>query len=545
MVGVFFISRRVVPRDASLYLGDVFFIERDGYMKKVLLVLMMLGAFLLTSCQTATPVKELSTEEKNVLLENAGPILKDVLTTGELIVLTSPDYPPYAYIKVVNGTPQVVGFDVDVAQLIADRLGVKLVIKELQFNSIIVALNTGTGHLGISGFTPTEERKQAIDFSIEYLSGNQTYIANKNVADKIKTKEDLSNYKVGVQMGSLQEQIAIDLGLTNLLTLKDLNMLVNEVNTGKLDAMIVSENSAKNFLINNKDVVMGNFILDEEGSEGVAVAVPKGNEDMVAIVDEVLKELMDSGELYTMFDEATERSNDAAKESGQSVGFSFIWQYRTLFINGLITTLGISLITVVLGTVLGFLIALGRLSKYKAIKGIFTGYVSILRGTPLLVQVYIIVFGLPQFGISFPEVSWITNSSYLFGALFALVLNSSAYVSEIFRAGIQNVDSGIVEAGRSLGLTKRMTMKMIILPVAIKNVLPALGNEFVVMIKESSIVSVVGVTDLMYAADKAGSASYKRFEALIVAAIIYFIVTSVLAWMLKKYEEKVSLYDKH
>ncbi len=514
-------------------------------MKKLLLAVMVLGAFMLTSCQTTTKVDTLSTSEKNELLTNAGPLMKDILTKGELTVLTSPDYPPFAYTTVANGVTTVVGFDIDLAQKIADHLGVKLVIQEMQFNSIIIALTSGTGHLGISGFSPTEERRQAIDFSDNYLAGNQTYIANINVADKIQTEEDLKQFKVGVQLGSLQEQIATDLGLTNPLVLKDLSMLVSEVNTGKLDALIISENSAKNYLLSNKNAVMGNFTFGGEGSEGMAVAVPKGNEDLVAAINVVIQELNDSGEMQTMYEEATKKSNESAESNNQDLGFGFLWKYRSMFVNGLITTLAISLFTVLVGTALGFIIAKGRLSNYGIIKAIFGAYVSILRGTPLLVQVYIIVFGLPRFGINFPEVSWIPQSSYLFGALVALVLNSSAYVSEIFRAGIQNVDSGLVEASRSLGLSKKQTMKMIVMPIAIKNVLPALGNEFVVMIKESSIVSVIGVTDLMYAADKAGLASYKRLESLLVAAVIYFIVTSVLAWALKKYEEKVSQYDKH
>lgn len=155
-----------------------------------------------------------------------------------------------------------------------------------------------------------------------------------------------------------------------------------------------------------------------------------------------------------------------------------------------------------------------------------------------MIQLFIFWFGIPQlFHIRLKPVGPIP-AEFIIGAI-ALAINSGAYVAEIFRAGIQAVDKGQMEAGRSLGLSEKQTLKHIILPQAIKNILPALGNEFVVIIKESAIVSVIGLADLMYNADKVTAATYNAFGVYIVAAFIYFILTSVCSKLVSVFERRL------
>ncbi|WNQ13039.1 amino acid ABC transporter permease [Paenibacillus aurantius] len=212
--------------------------------------------------------------------------------------------------------------------------------------------------------------------------------------------------------------------------------------------------------------------------------------------------------------------------------FSFLPEYYDYFLKGAQITIYLSIVTVVLGVLLGILLALMKMSEIKPFRWAATAYIEFIRGTPLLVQLFIIFYGLPQLS------QFLEMPDFVAGAL-ALSINSAAYVAEIFRAGIQAIDKGQMEAARSLGMSKRMAMRHIILPQAFKNILPALGNEFIVVIKESSIVMVIGIHELMYNANVVKGAIYRPFEPLVAAAILYFILTFTLSKLLGVAERRM------
>lgn len=214
--------------------------------------------------------------------------------------------------------------------------------------------------------------------------------------------------------------------------------------------------------------------------------------------------------------------------------FSYFWDYKDYFLSGVGWTLLLSLVTVVFGFVLGVVLVLMRLSKIKPFKWFAVAYIEFLRGTPLMVQLFIIYFGLPSVGIEFPK--------FLAGAI-ALSLNSAAYLAEIFRGGIQAIDKGQLEAARSLGMSHGMAMRYIILPQAFKQVLPSIGNEFIVIIKESSIVSLVGITDIMYQEEVVRGSTYAAMQPLIIAAALYFILTFTLSKILGIAERRLHTGD--
>jgi arginine/lysine/histidine transport system permease protein len=217
------------------------------------------------------------------------------------------------------------------------------------------------------------------------------------------------------------------------------------------------------------------------------------------------------------------------------VDFSFLQKYYGFFIDGTSITLFLSFFGVALGVMLGVILALMKLSKNILLKSFSTAYIELVRGTPLLVQLYIIYYGLPRLvGLDFGDITL---------GIVAISLNSAAYVAEIIRAGILSIDKGQMEAARSLGMPHNMAMKTIIIPQAFKNILPALGNEFIVLIKESSIVSVVGIHDLMYNADTVRGNTYLPFEPLIIAALIYFVITFILSKLLGLLERRMRAGD--
>ncbi len=224
-----------------------------------------------------------------------------------------------------------------------------------------------------------------------------------------------------------------------------------------------------------------------------------------------------------------------------SLDFSFLSEYYPLYISGTKNTILLAIFSVLLGTVVGTGLALMKLCKNKVLKGISIAYIEFIRGTPLLIQLFIFYYAvLPAIGIS-------SRGSTIFGGDFvgflaciiALSLNSGAYVAEIIRAGIESIDNGQMEAARSLGMTKAQSMRFIILPQAVKNILPALGNEFIVVIKESAIVSVIGIQEIMYNAGTIRSATFDPFPPLIVAALIYFVLTFTLSKALGVVERRL------
>jgi arginine/lysine/histidine transport system permease protein len=224
--------------------------------------------------------------------------------------------------------------------------------------------------------------------------------------------------------------------------------------------------------------------------------------------------------------------------------FSFLSRYYMFFLNGAKNTILLAFFTVILGVALGVILALMKISKNKIISFISTAYIEFVRGTPLLVQLYLVFYGLPMIGINFPDIPLFgDNFPRFMAAVVAMSLNSGAYVAEIIRAGIQAVDKGQMEASRSLGMGHTAAMKYVIIPQAIKNILPALGNEFVVIIKESSIVSVIGIHELMYNADTVRGNTFKPFAPLVVAAVMYFIMTFTMSKLLGIAERRMKAGD--
>lgn len=210
------------------------------------------------------------------------------------------------------------------------------------------------------------------------------------------------------------------------------------------------------------------------------------------------------------------------------LNFQFLSKYYPFYIQGIGITLLLSFLTIIFGSLLGLFISILKVSKYKILRTIASIYVEIIRSTPLLVQLIIIHYG---FKINLTEIT---------SATLALSLNSAAYIAEIIRAGILSINKGQMEAARSLGMTHAQSMKLIIIPQAIKNILPALANEFVVLIKESAIVSYIGLADIMYKANQIRSLTYLTLEPLLVAALIYFVITFTISKLVQYFERKLN-----
>lgn len=212
-----------------------------------------------------------------------------------------------------------------------------------------------------------------------------------------------------------------------------------------------------------------------------------------------------------------------------------IERYSNLFLEGVRYTLLLAFITVAVGTIIGTVLALAKMCRVRLISFLASAYIEVIRGTPLLLQLYLFYFLVPQL------LPW--EPSKFVCVATALVLNSSAYVSEIIRAGIQAVDPGQTEAARSLGLSQSQTMLKVVLPQATRNILPALGNEFVTDIKETSLASTFFLGDLMTTYRTINGALYLTLEPLIIVGIIYFIMTFSLSKLIAYSERRMAAND--
>ena len=324
---------------------------------------------------------------------------------GTLVVATNAEFPPYEYLDGSN----FVGIDMELAQAIGDKLGMKVEVVNMAFDSIINAVDSHKADVGMAGMTMTEERLKSINFSDPYTTAKQVIISH----DPNATGEGLS------------------------------------------------------FVENFKR----NFIQDQR------------------------------------------------------------WQYLT---KGLANTLIIALCAVLVGVLLGFLVAVIRVTHDKTggwtiANVICKAYITIIRGTPMMIQLLIIYF------VVFKSV----NVSKILVAIIAFAINSGAYVAEIMRGGIMSIDAGQMEAGRSLGLSYRQTMMSIILPQAIKTTLPSLLNEFISLIKETSICGYIGLMDLTRGGDIIRSITYEAFLPLIAVAIIYLIIVQLLTMGVGRLEKNL------
>lgn len=445
---------------------------------------------------------------------------------GELRVGLSADYAPMEFEHTVNGKTEYAGVDIDLAKKIAKDNNLKLKIVNMSFDSLLGALKTGKIDIIISGMTSTPERKKQVDFSDSYMMTKNIMLVKKDKVNEYKDIKDFNNKKVGAQKGTEQEKIAqTEIENASITSLSRLPDVILALKSGKVEDAVVEKPVAEAYLKQNPKLGISNVKFNEEEKDTV-IAVPKDSPKLLSQINKTIKEVKDKGLIDKYMTNAANAMND---DSG------FISKYGSFFLKGIKITILISLIGVALGSILGAFVALMKLSKIKIISWIASIYIEILRGTPMLVQVFIVFFGITA-ALGLDILALVCGT-------IALVINSSAYIAEIIRAGINAVDKGQMEAARSLGLNYRQTMKSVIMPQAIKNILPALGNEFVTLIKESSIVSTIGVGEIMFNAQVVQGISFDPFTPLIVAAALYFVLTFVLTRIMNMIEGRLNASD--
>lgn len=450
--------------------------------------------------------------------------LQKIKQKGTLVVGMSADYPPYEFTTNKNGKTEYVGFEVDLAKQFAKDLGVKLVIKNMDFDSLLVALETGKIDTIISGMNVTNERKKSVDFSNTYYSGNSYFLINKADHDRFKKATDFKGKTVGAQNGTLQSTM-IDKSMPDVKNkgLAKLSNLVIGLQSHKVDAVLMDEATAKAYAANNSNLVTFNSKLPSTAGD-IAMAFPKGDKSLEAAANKTIKQVNDEDLINKQWIPQASKYMKSYKKQNTVLSY---WRY---FAKGVEYTLIITIVSVICGFILGTLFALMRLSKNKLLHSLAVCYIEFLRGTPMIVQIMFVYFGIGAVIQSMPA---------LVAGIIAVSLNSGAYVAEIIRSGIQSIPVGQTEAARSLGMSKQTTFQEVIMPQALKNIWPALGNELITLLKDSSLVSVIGVSELMYQTQLVQSATYKGVLPLFITMLIYFVLTFTLSRILLHFERKM------
>lgn len=447
-------------------------------------------------------------------------------------------FPPYEFYR--GG--EIAGIDVDILNEIGRRNKVSFRLEDMAFDSIITAVQTGKVDLVVSGLTVTEDRKRQVDFTRSYSGARQVIIVPKG--SPIKGPKDLPGVRLGVQHGSsgdmyVTEHICEPERFTNGA------LAVSAMNAGKLDAVVLDNAPAENHVAGSPGlIILPEPIVEEE----YAMALRKGNTALLNMLNTTLDAMEADGSLHEIIERHMRDNKPEETVQAESLMGRLLDDFRTDFIknsrwsylaDGFLVTIEIAAAAAGLGILLGFLIAVIRSTadltgRLRVADWFCRLYLTVVRGTPVVVQLLIIYF------VIFGSV----DISKVLVAIVAFGLNSAAYVAEIIRSGIMSVDRGQMEAGRSLGLSYGCTMRSVILPQAFKNVLPALGNEFIVLLKETSICGYIALQDLTKGGDIIRSQTYDAFLPLFAVALIYLSMVILLSQLLKKLELRLKKNER-
>ena len=452
------------------------------------------------------------------------------------------------------------GYDVVIAKNIADALGKELVIKKMSWDGLEPALQAGVIDAIIAGMTDTADRRQRVDFTQTYYESEMVLIVRKD--DPLSTATSLNDFsgkRVLGQLNTLYDTVIDQIpNVDHATALEDYPAMIMQLNNNLVDAVTAELPVAAGILATNPDLTYVEF---EEGKgfevdltdTSVSIAVSKDNPELLADIDDYL-DTLSADDKKVMMDDAIDRipATITSLSDNLFVAAKQIFDvYMPLFIQGVLVTLALAFSGTLLGLLIGMIVGSIRAIKVdirdrlpiKILKRLMwlltTIYIEIFRGTPMMVQAAFIYYGLKNI------VQWDPFTA----GIFVITINTGAYMAEIIRSGIQSVDQGQTEAARSIGMNSVQTMIYIVLPQAIKNAFPSIGNEFVTNIKDSSVLNVIAVTELFYQAKSVAGSLYAFVPTYFVVALIYLCLTFPTTRLLNYLEtrmnrKKVAVYHK-
>ena len=444
-----------------------------------------------------------------------------------LQVATNVPFPPFEMMQ--NG--KIVGIDVDILQAISEITGIHFEIVDMSFNSIIASLNSGKVQMAIAGLTATNERREKVDFTDNYFNSRCSLIVNSERSSSLK---EMYGKKVGVQTGTVMQDFLQK--YNTMLKTNDkikivffddnyvgMELLINQ----KIDAVLIDEMVGKAYAKVNQNIHLTR-VNCEDDKYGTAIALTKKSPHTDTI-NSALRQLKKNGSLKKIIDKWETKYIDKILEEDRARRYN---QALKFIVKGSLLTIKYAVCSIVIGVIFSIFLTLMIYSGKKTLYYVVKIYVSIIRGTPMLLQFSFIYFGVSHL--------LNTNLSVFTAGVIAFSMNSAGYLVEIIRSGVRSIDKGQIEACKSLNLSRYQMIKDVMMPQVVHNIFPALINEFITLIKESSIVSVFGGYEITKRANMVIAEYYSYFVPLIVAGLSYYIMTFSLElfanWWEKRYK---------
>ncbi|MEI2581810.1 ABC transporter permease subunit [Scytonema sp. PRP1] len=460
-----------------------------------------------------------------------------------LTIATEPTYPPFEF---QSATGELQGFDIDLMNAIAQSAGFQVKYQRMPFDGMIPALQAQTVDAAVAAMTITAQRAKTISFSRPYFKSGvaiATRIDNQNITNF----DSLKNKIIGVQIGTTGAQKAQNIPGAEVRTFNDSPLTLQALLNGNVDA-VLNDQVVILYGIksgNLKGLKVVSSLLTEEF---YGIPTPKGS-PYLQTINQGLATVLKNGTYSQIYQKwfgiqppqlpekspIENQTSEGVSELLTSLGI--IWKSLPVLLGGALITLQLTVLSVLLGTLAGSLIGIVRLHPAPFLRSCARGYVEFFRGTPLLVQIFMIYFGLPavvqSFGFTF-------SLNRLAAAVIALSLNSAAYIAEIVRGGIQSIEPGQAEAAQSLGLSSVQTMRYVIFPQALRRMLPPLGNQFISLLKDTSLVAVIGFEELFRKGQLIVAQNYRSFEIYAAVALVYLFLTLLSSQAFSRWERSLN-----
>ena len=454
---------------------------------------------------------------------------------SKYIIASDSSFAPFVF---QNSSNQYTGIDMDLIKAIAKDQGFEIEITNPGFDAAISAVQAGQADGIIAGMSVTDARKETFDFSESYYTANT--ILGVKESSTIASYEDLKDKTVGVKNGTASQTFLTEnqnkYGY-KIKTFADGASMYDSLNTGAIDAVMDDEPVLKYSISQGqklKTPIAGTPIGE------TAFAVKKGtNPELIQMFNNGLANLKANGEFQKILDKylASETSTDSTSTVDETTIWGLLQNNYKQLLSGLGITLALALISFAIAIVIGIIFGMFSVSPYKSLRLISEIFVDVIRGIPLMILAAFIFWGIPNFIESITGQQSPIND-FVAGTI-ALSLNAAAYIAEIVRGGIQAVPVGQMEASRSLGISYGKTMRKIILPQATKLMLPNFVNQFVIALKDTTIVSAIGLVELFQTGKIIIARNYQSFKMYAILAIFYLVIITLLTRLAKGLEKRI------
>lgn len=451
------------------------------------------------------------------------------LSTGVLRVGTEGTYAPFSYHDPTTG--QLSGYDVDVARAVADKLNAKVEFVETPWDSIFAALEANRFDVVANQVTITPERQSKYDMSQPYAVGEGVIVTRAD-DDSITSLADLKGKTAAQSMTSNWAQIARDAG-AKVESVEGFTQAIKLLNQGRVDAAVNDSIAVYAYLAETKDTSVK--IAATAGQKSEQGFAARKNSGLLPDLDRALEELRTDGTLATISERYLKANASGAPAAGESTAHRSTWQLIAanlwpLAKAAVTKTIPLTVISFIIGLAVALVVALARLSPNAIINGLARFYISIIRGTPLLVQLFIVFFALPELHIKIDPFP---------AAVIAFSLNVGGYAAEIIRSAILSIPKGQWEAAQTIGHSYTGALRRIVLPQAARVAVPPLSNTLISLVKDTSLASTIMVTELLRTAQIAAAPTFEFFALYGTAAVYYWVICLALSFAQSRVERRL------